>query len=673
MADPDGVQKIRERIIRLAREIEEFSQQNVSEEIFFREFLQRVVSAVGARAGAVWMLNDKHQIHLMCDQGLQEIGFQDNPSALGQNQRLLTEALQNGQARTYSPDEPADGDLPTNDLVIVAALQQQKKSVGVVEIFQRAETPKPARAGYLQFVEQMCGYACRFLDRLGSEQDSDKRTNFAGEIESYLLQLHRSLNVQEVIGTAANDGRLLLECDRLSVAVQHGVKVVVKAISGQDAVNQRSNLVRLMTNMCKKVMAMREPFIYSGKIERLAPQIEKPLADYIQESGSRMVMVVPLLEPEPAMKEDDEVQERKRKAKPRRVIGGLIVEQVSESQPRPGLEQRVEVLADHVATALHNAQVHQGLFLQPLLALLGRIFGWFRGRNLWKAAAAAVVIAGAGVALAIVPYDYRVEGEGQLMPVVQKNVFCKIDGEVIEILVESGQEVTAGQELLHLKNDELNQQWELAVSDLAEKKQLFATVQAQLDEAETRAAIDEIRQLTGKMYEAQIQITSAQKQIEILEERREYLTVRSPIDGVVATFQIEQKLGGRPVRRGEVLLEIMDDTSDWRLELEIPDNRIGHILSGQEKLATANLPVEFVLATDPETRYDGKLIRLAGRTETAQEEGNVVEAFVEIDSQELPEQRIGAEVTAKISCGDRALGYVLFGDVIEFCQKFFWL
>ena len=33
----------------------------------------------------------------------------------------------------------------------------------------------------------------------------------------------------------------------------------------------------------------------------------------------------------------------------------------------------------------------------------------------------------------------------------------------------------------------------------------------------------------------------------------------------------------------------------------------------------------------------------------------------------------GAEVIAKIDCGRRSLGYVLFGDVIEFIRKRFWL
>ena len=40
---------------------------------------------------------------------------------------------------------------------------------------------------------------------------------------------------------------------------------------------------------------------------------------------------------------------------------------------------------------------------------------------------------------------------------------------------------------------------------------------------------------------------------------------------------------------------------------------------------------------------------------------------------ELPNRRIGADVRAKINCGKRSLGYVLFGDVVEFVQKHLWL
>ena len=41
--------------------------------------------------------------------------------------------------------------------------------------------------------------------------------------------------------------------------------------------------------------------------------------------------------------------------------------------------------------------------------------------------------------------------------------------------------------------------------------------------------------------------------------------------------------------------------------------------------------------------------------------------------QELGELlRIGADVRAKINCGKQMLGYVLFGDVVEFIQNRLW-
>ena len=39
------------------------------------------------------------------------------------------------------------------------------------------------------------------------------------------------------------------------------------------------------------------------------------------------------------------------------------------------------------------------------------------------------------------------------------------------------------------------------------------------------------------------------------------------------------------------------------------------------------------------------------------------------DASKIPDKWIGAEVRAKINCGPRSLGYVLFGDVVEFIRQ----
>ncbi len=672
MSSAQNVQTVRERIIELARSIEKLSKSDVPPETFFHEFLKRVVAAIGARAGAVWLLNDRRQLQLYCEHNLRDTGFYQNPNAQSVNQRILIDVMGHGQACTLSPDDQ-DVELPTNDLLILAALVRDKQCVGVVEIFQRAETPPQARPGFLQFVEHVTGYACRYLERQKETTPAAQQKHLSEEFEEFLLQLHASLDAKEVAAVAANDGRLLIGCDRLSVAVQYGKKTVIRAISGQDSVNQRANLVRKMTALASKVIQMREPLIYTGRVEHLPPQIEEPLADYIQESGSRMVIVWPLFETEPLVEEEEDETTGRRKEKERKPIGGLVVEQISHSEPRPGVLENIELISNHVAEALTNARTYERLFLLPVWRFLGRCFRWLEGRNWLKVLGALLLVVAAILGLVFVPRDYRVTCEGRLMPVVQHDVFAPWDGEVVEIYVQSGQRVAKGEPLLRLRNDELESELVATKNELIEKQELLFALRAQLDEAIKTADRENQIRLQGQIAETQIQIDAIQEQLEILQKRHDRLTVRAPIAGVVPTFQIEQLLLHRPVQRGEKLLEVMDDTGPWRLELEVEEHRVGHILRAQRERNDPHLEVEFALATNIESTYHGKLDRLATRTNASEKKGSIVLAYVSLDADQLPVRRIGAEVRAKINCGKRSLGYVLFGDVIEFCQKYFWL
>ncbi|MGE0379069.1 MAG: efflux RND transporter periplasmic adaptor subunit, partial [Planctomycetaceae bacterium] len=477
-------------------------------------------------------------------------------------------------------------------------------------------------------------------------------------------------NAREVAANAVNDGRLMIGCDRLSIIVKEGKRIKVRGISGQDDVEHRANLVNSMRNVARQVMRVGEPLIYRGEIEGIPPQLEKPLATFLQEGRARMALFLPLLPPDPfPHKEDKDPGTVKQRKKPK-PIGCLVVEQFSESRPLPVLRQRADLVADHVAAALHNAQTHHTIFLLWLWVSLGRFFGWFRGRNLMITAAVAVGIAGAGAALALVPWDYRVEGLGKTMPVKQREVFAPWDGDVVEILVESGQRVKAGDPLVRLESDDLREAHVKATTELSGKKELLKTLDKQIDTAQ--------RDEDAARYETEWTRTNAElpgleEHVRVLDERLTGLTVRAPIDGVVATFQVRQKLQDRPVRRGEVLLEVMDDTGDWRLELEVPEYRMGHLLKALAGSEKGTLPVEYVLATAVETSYEADVTMIATRTNESEEEGTIVEVFADINPDTLPSRRIGAEVEAKINCGKRSLGYVLFGDVIEFVQRHFWL
>ncbi|MGZ0171743.1 MAG: GAF domain-containing protein [Planctomycetales bacterium] len=669
-----SVQEVRDKIIQLAREIEEHSRSSMPPKEFFNEFLKRVVGAVGARAGVVWLKNDANRLELLHEIGLGNTGFHENPEAMPANQKLLTEVLSNGQACTYHPAETSE-QLPTEDMLVLAALQANKEVVGVVEIFQRHDTPAQARPGFLQFVEQMTGYACRYLENQGKEDANSSMSvsQIAEDFEQFVLQLHKSLDVKEVAFTAANDGRLLLGCDRVSVAVLDGRKTVIRAISGQDSVNQRANLVRKMTKLASHVIRTNEKMEYTGKVDHLAPKVERALADFVQESGSRMVTVIPVFKPEPVIEKED--PNNRPKEKVRQAVGGIIIEQVAESQPKPGVLEKGELISEHVGTSIYNAKQHNRLFLMPLWRGLGKVFGFLEGRNGLKAALVVLLLAGVVAAMVMVPWDYRVEGQGKMMPVVQKDVFVPWDGEVVEIQVESGQHVEEGQLLLLIKNPDLKTQLTAAKGELNSKKALLRTINTALTQNRRPGEPNKRNEYEGQMKQTQEEMASLAEQIVIIDERIASLSVKAPISGVIATFQLEQLLLNRPVRRGEVLLEIKHDDGEWHLELDVEEKRMGHffdaIKANNDDIAR---PVEFVLATDSETKFAGKIYKVSGRTNSSQEAGSVVMVFCEFDKTQLPRQpRIGAEVRAKINCGQKSLGYVLFGDVYEFVQKYFWL
>ncbi len=687
-AESDSIKQVREKIIQLAREIEEHSRSGMPPDAFFSEFLKRVVGAVGARAGAVWLRNGSNKISLFTDLNLKQTGFFEKADAPSLNQKLLDEVLSNGQACTHSPNDGSGVQVPTNDLIVLAALQQQKQCVGVVEIFQRVDTPQQARPGFLQFVEQMCGYACRYLDRQAAPKvTAEVKQKITEQFEQFLLQLHRGLDIDEVTATAANDGRLLLGCDRLAVAVQYGKKTVIKAISGQDAVHQRANLVKRMGALANKVILMREPLTYTGKLDHLPPQITAPLADYIQESGSRMVTIWPLFESEPLVKSDEKgVKKLDREKKP---IGGLIIEQISETQPRPGLQEKIESLADHVAEAMHNSQTYHRIFLLPLWRLLGTMFRFMEGRGKLKVLAGVAATAAVIAALCLVPWEYRVEGTGRLMPIAQKDIFAPWDGTVAEILVKGGDKIEEGTLLLRLRNEELDGHLLAALNLVKEKVQLKYSLEGEYQEAIKQGNKTEEIRIDGKILSTEVEIKGATNQARNLQKRVDNLKVFATKRGTVASFEVERQLLHRPVRRGEMLLEIKDEAGPWWLQLEVDERRMGHLLRAikskraspkddspltDEEIVAAKVPAEYVLATNPEDRYQGVLRSVESRSNPAvAKDRAIVRVRVDIQKEDLRDLRIGSEVTAKINCGKRSLGYVLFGDVVEFVQRYLWL
>jgi len=134
-------EKVRERVLKIAREIEKLSQSDMAPQMFFPKFLQMLVQALGAQAGAVWQFSEGGQLSLNTEVNLAETGLRDNPQAAQKNHKFLSEVIQTGESVVYAPDDEKADELPTNHLIVLSPLQVDSDSVGAVQIFQRPDAP----------------------------------------------------------------------------------------------------------------------------------------------------------------------------------------------------------------------------------------------------------------------------------------------------------------------------------------------------------------------------------------------------------------------------------------------------------------------------------------------------------------------------------------------------
>jgi hypothetical protein len=153
----------------------------------------------------------------------------------------------------------------------------------------------------------------------------------------------------------------------------------------------------------------------------------------------------------------------------------------------------------------------------------------------------------------------------------------------------------------------------------------------------------------------------------VLSQYRTDLAVTSPIAGRVTTWDVQQLLAARPVRRGQPLLAVADVSGPWELDVYVPDDQAGHVLAAQDELGP-ELEVSYILATEPGVTRLGRIKRMAQAVESDEAGQRTVLVRVQVDKASLPPLRPGATATARIHCGRRAIGYVWFRDVLEFVQ-----
>jgi multidrug efflux pump subunit AcrA (membrane-fusion protein) len=679
--DPSLIEETKAQIRSLVNEISLLAKQDLAPHEFYGEFLNRVVSALAAVGGAVWAINETGAMELLCQINFRETGIGSSQENLNRHGGLVHHVMTTGEARLIAPDS-SFGDNgrmgnPSDFLLLMGPVRVENVTKSVVEIFQRPGAPPNTQRGYLRFLLQMCEMAADYLKSRQLRQYTDRQSLWQ-QLENFTREAHKSLDPRQVAYTIANEGRRLIECDRVTVAVSNGRKCQIKAVSGQDTFDTRSDTIYLLNRLANAVVATSEPMWYTGDTSNLAPQVETALQEYLDAAHSKSVAVLPLSRPpKPRDKSKDLVD--KDTIERGETVGALIVEQIDNARTSEGMIQRVNVVTDHSSTALANALEHDTLFLMPVWRTLGNARWILAARTLPKTIAIATTILAVLVGAFVIPADFDLEGRGALQPVTRRDIFAPQQGTIIQYFVNHGDAVKKGQLLLELHNSQLDTSIVSVMGQRNAVQESLKSLDRQISEG-NRLPQDEKNRLRGLRGEKQKELDSYIDQIKILEEKKKQLKVLSSIDGRITTWDVEKTLMGRSVDPGQIMLNVADPSKEWELEINMPEDRMGHIRRAQHLLGK-ELTVYYILATDPGKQHVGRVKDVSLSTDVKGEEGNTVLVRVAIDKNELlqstglPELRPGATVKAQVNCGRCSIGYRYFHDLIGWFQtqmfKFF--
>jgi hypothetical protein len=670
---------------------------------FYEKFLNRALGAINAPAGAVWLRTPQGFLQVAAQHNLEKVGLDDKRGGRQCHNEVLRQVFQANPPRPVliepqgrlggGPVEP--GSVPAANLTDFYALfapivGPEKQSLGLLEVFQESSHDPRMYQTFLQYTLQMAGYASQYHSFTGSRQNAGTEKAFT-QVEAFARLIHTTLNPTECAYHIANEGRKLIEADRVCVGVRHGGKCTVEAVSGADVVEKASTHVRRLRALFDAVLKFNDRLVFQGTRDEALPQwVLKALDEYLAESQPKLLVVAPL--------RDEREKDSERPAR-----SAMLVEVFNPPEQTDALLQRVDVVGKHAASALYNAAELKRIPFKalwwPVVKLQDGLGGKAKFYTLLGVLATLALVA----VMVFVPTPLKMDAKGQFLPAHLVQVFPPAKGEVREVLVQPGKtDIKPGDALVVMFDKGLAQRLgdlDGQIKSARREKDIHTVALAKLP----RKSPEESSILVKKAL-AEAQEKEATRLKEDLIRRNNLIRGEAgfflaaapdfpPTAGGVQHWANISPTDVREKMRSEVqpsqpLVRLGAIDGPWRVETKLPQRGIGHInrafaTDGDHKLAPdpkgsgrtlKYLDVEMVFGGFETDKFTGKLfedevnVEAVPNKDDHNETEPVVMAYIRVD---IPEDRIellkkaGAEVRVKVLCGQRPLGYSLFHGVWE--------
>ncbi len=638
-ADPLVQVTVRE-IADIVREVAAAVRSDRSAEDFFGFFVDRVLRAMAAEGVIVWRLSDAESAERF--QAVRSVGRVTEAAipieGIRAHQRLLSEVSIQGQP-VVVPATPGatDDSVPANPLDVPAAVlaiqsdPTAAESEYLLEIFLDPESGVATQRGYLRFAAQMVDLAGEFMraDQLRQLRRSRK---IVARVDQTLACLHEQTSTvgleAQIVDLAAD----VFQLDQVGLCYFDGSHTDLAAVSHVDQIDRRSAAAKRLITNAKLELG-------DGGIARI------DLGQ--QDDGLDRGIVVG------------------RDASSIRLIG------LTKSDAPPWDDETAQQLQRfllHAELALSQTARFESIPGGRLLASLAPVCRGHRTSRWTRPIVTAAVLTLLLVA-ACFPLPLIVTAAATVKAADAQTINLPRDAIVQQVHVDHGHIVGPGDPLVTLVDPQLERE----IVELMGRRAVLGQQQSRWTNAlvETPSSrMEQNEQLEGQRSLVMEEISSVDQQLDLLRQIKASLTIRADRSGIVEGWRIQERLSGRPLRRGDHLLAVVAEDSRWIVDARISQNRLSHV---RDAMANKLLLANVILDTAPDQHWQASLSKIGPSFSASQDAVTTTAALLELDREKFrPELNSGqfnaisgSPARVVFDCGSAPLAYLLFQDLFR--------
>jgi RND family efflux transporter MFP subunit len=587
-----------------------------------------------AEVASLWILNpDSQDVDLAATALNENYETENPPAAVGAS--VVGDVLADQQVlrrNRIDEAESASEESPSYRLrsLLAVPLIEDDASVGTLVLANKRGRHPEFTAEDEELIQDLGRQAVRAL-RNARLYLAEKKVE---ELDALLVvsrEITATLDLDKVMQTLVNATAALITYDRCAIAILDRGKLRLGAVSGAAELDRKSAENRRTEELLQWVFwsgsDTNVTLQNDGTLMADRPETEEKFRAFFQESGLKSFYATILKDEEGKLG----------------VLGFESREPLLFDEETRGL---LQILVNQATVAVRNAQLYQQVplagFWKPLLEKRRKLLAIPRRRRLSWALGMALGLA----LLIVVPWPLRVAGPARVLPGRRAAVTSLVDGVIGSVSRREGDIVGAGDTIATLQSNRYE-------ADVAAARTALEIAESDVSRAAQEGD-------AGAVADAKARQREARARLALEQERMGWTTLRSPVEGVIATARIDERVGQFLPRGAEFC--VVADLTTITAEIAVPESEALLVRPGQKTVLKFN--------AYPGRTFQGAVRRVAPRV---REEGPdrflIAEAAIPNPGGLIKTGMLGR---GKISAGTRPLVVVLFRKPVRYLWTKLW-